>query len=65
MIKSVLGCDTVPCEVTFCSEWKVAFRSPLVVIIMPLLSEDFSQKGFTFSMYSRSFPTQMKEPVLI
>lgn len=45
----MLGCDTVPCEVGFCSEGEKAFQSPLVVLLMPLPSEDFSQKRFTFT----------------
>lgn len=49
MIKNMLGCDTVPCEVGFCSEGEEAFQSPLVVLLMPLPSEDFSQKRFTFT----------------
>lgn len=45
--------------------WKLAFQSPLVGLVMPLPSEDFSQKGFIFTRYSMSLPTQMIQPVLI
>jgi len=34
MIKTVLGCDTVACGVSFCSEWEETLQSPPVVVLM-------------------------------